>query len=350
VFEGNCAIVGFLNAPGFAKIEGSKTYVDITGFDSISLKVKSSTPSYQGFKMAFTAPGVPKTSIFGGGSYKADFTLNGGDWQVVKIPLTQFSYDWSGYTGRCDTLDPPNFGQAGQQHYCCSDSGSEPSKPEVCVDSKYLSTMNQISVWAEGVEGAFNIEIEYIGASSSSGEPTIVELAETVDSLSTLVGALVAGDLVDTLSSPGPFTVFAPVNAAFGKLPEATISALMQPENKDKLVDILSYHVLSGQILSKDLEASQRVATVEGTEVTVVSLGERGVRVNGAHVTSADVLASNGVVHIIDKVLIPQTDSPYCQYHPGCKAVGIDPLDGLCCPVADGTRLSCCDWDITDMV
>merc|ERR1711957_927002 len=144
--------------------------------------------------------------------------------------------------------------------YCCVDS-TYPSyaKPEVCVDSKYLSTMNQISVWAEGVEGAFNIEIEYIGASSSSGEPTIVELAETVDSLSTLVGALVAGDLVDTLSSPGPFTVFAPVNAAFGKLPEATISALMQPENKDKLVDILSYHVLSGQVLSKDLEASQRV-------------------------------------------------------------------------------------------
>lgn len=169
VFEGNCAIVGFLKAPGFAKIVGSKSFADITNFDSFSLKVKSSTPAYAGFKLAFAAPNVPKTSIFGGGSYKAGFTLKDTqDWQIVDVPFTQFSYDWSGYTGRCDTQDPGSFGRDGQQHYCCDKSGIEPSKPEVCVDAQFLSSVNDLEVWAEGVEGDFNIQLEYIGVSSTS--------------------------------------------------------------------------------------------------------------------------------------------------------------------------------------
>lgn len=167
-FQGTCAIVGFLNAPGFAKIVGSKDFADITGEEAFSLKVKSSTPGYKGFKLGFSAPNVPKTSLFGGGSYKADFELaDSTDWQVVDVPLTQFSYDWSGYTGRCDTQDPKQpLQKEGQQHYCCDKSGLEPSKPEVCVDSKYLSTINDLEVWAEGVEGDFNIQIEYIGTKS----------------------------------------------------------------------------------------------------------------------------------------------------------------------------------------
>lgn len=166
-FEGTCAIVGFLNAPGFAKIVGSRQFADITGEDTISLRVKSSTPAYEGFKVAFAAPGIPKTSIFGGSSYKAGFTLaDTTDWQVVDVPLTQFSYDWSGYTGRCDTKDPGSLGRDGQQHYCCDKSGLEPSKPEVCVEDKYLSTINDLEVWAEGVEGDFNLQIDYIGTKS----------------------------------------------------------------------------------------------------------------------------------------------------------------------------------------
>jgi len=168
-FAGTCAIVGFLNAPGFAKIVGTRSFADITTEDTISLKVKSATPDYQGFKIAFASPGIPKTSIFGGSSYKAGFALQSTtDWQIVDVPLTQFSYDWSGYTGRCDTKDPASFGQDGQQHYCCDQSGLEPSKPEVCVDSKYLSTINSVEVWAEGVEGDFDIQVEYIGAKTSS--------------------------------------------------------------------------------------------------------------------------------------------------------------------------------------
>jgi len=169
-FNGTCAIVKFLKAPGFAKITGSAKFHDITGYDNIALRVRSSTPSYQGFKVAFAAPGIPKTSIYGGSSYKAGFNLTGGDWQLVEVPLTQFSYDWSGFTGRCDTKDPDGVLSHGKQHYCCSKSGLEPSKPDVCVDSKFLSSINSVEVWAEGSEGDFNLEIQWIGATKKSVE------------------------------------------------------------------------------------------------------------------------------------------------------------------------------------
>merc|ERR1712160_86370 len=107
-------------------------------------------------------------------------------------------------------------------------------------------------------------------ALSSSPLPNIVELAQSVDSLSTLVAAVVAGDLADTLSSPGPFTVFAPTNAAFDALPQGTLDTLLKPENKDQLVDILTYHVLPSQVLSTNLQSSQVVPTVEGSNLLVV--------------------------------------------------------------------------------
>merc|ERR1712176_119169 len=137
---------------------------DITGYDNIALRARSTTPDYKGFKIAWAAPGIPKTSIYGGASYKAGFNLTGGDWQIVEVPLTQFSYDWSGYTGRCDTKDPDGVLSRGKQHYCCSKSGLEPSKPDVCVDTKFLSTIDSLEVWAEGVAGDFNLEIDWIGS------------------------------------------------------------------------------------------------------------------------------------------------------------------------------------------
>jgi hypothetical protein len=171
-FNGTCAIVGFLKAPGFAKIEGSAEFADITGYDNIALRVRSSTPDYKGFRVEFAAPGIPKTSMFGGASYKADFALKGSGWQVVEVPLTKFSYDWSGYTGRCDTKDPSSMFSKGVQHYCCNKSGLEPSKAEVCVDAKFLSKINTIGVWAEGVEGDFDFEIDWIGATRNGLEPS----------------------------------------------------------------------------------------------------------------------------------------------------------------------------------
>merc|ERR1712149_167992 len=143
----------------------------------------------------------------------------------------------------------------------------------------------------------------------ADSKPNIVELAQSVDDLSTLVAAVVAGDLAETLSSPGPFTVFAPTNEAFGALPEGTLDSLLKPENKDQLVDILTFHVLPLQVLSTDLKEYQTVETVEGKSLEVFK-SDKGVFV-GADVKSlkkvvgADNLASNGVAHIIDGVMLP---------------------------------------------
>jgi len=142
----------------------------------------------------------------------------------------------------------------------------------------------------------------------ADSKPNIVELAQSVDDLSTLVAAVVAGDLAETLSSPGPFTVFAPTNEAFGALPEGTLDSLLKPENKDQLVDILTYHVLPVQVLSTDLKPKQVVKTVEGKEL-LVSIYKGDVYANKAKVVGADNLASNGVAHIIDGVLLPKTDA-----------------------------------------
>merc|ERR1719272_1172751 len=145
--------------------------------------------------------------------------------------------------------------------------------------------------------------------SALTAAPTlnIVELAQSVDSLSTLVAAVVAGDLVTTLTSAGPFTVFAPTNDAFGSLPAGILDDLLKPENKNTLVDILTYHVLSGQVLSTDLAASQEVATVEGKMIKITA-DASGVKVGAnleATVVGADNLATNGVAHIIDAVMLP---------------------------------------------
>merc|ERR1711990_1279108 len=145
--------------------------------------------------------------------------------------------------------------------------------------------------------------------SLTSEKPNIVELAQSVDDLSTLVAAVVAGDLVETLSSPGPFTVFAPTNEAFGHLPAGTLDSLLKPENKDQLVDILTYHVLPAQVLSTDLKFFQSVETVEGKNLHVFKYGSK-VKVGPSskdlkNVVGADNLASNGVAHIIDGVMLP---------------------------------------------
>merc|ERR1712025_1183348 len=146
-------------------------------------------------------------------------------------------------------------------------------------------------------------------SSLGDAKPNIVELAQSVDDLSTLVAAVVAGDLVETLSSPGPFTVFAPTNEAFGALPAGTLDSLLKPENKAQLADILTFHVLPEQVLSTDLKTYQRVATVEGKHLDVIK-GHHGVFVGAdikslKQVTGADNLASNGVAHIINGVMLP---------------------------------------------
>ncbi|MGG7644758.1 fasciclin domain-containing protein [Rhodovulum sp. YNF3179] len=137
-----------------------------------------------------------------------------------------------------------------------------------------------------------------------ASEPDIVDIAASNDQFSTLVAAVSAAGLVDTLKGDGPFTVFAPTNAAFEALPDGTVETLLKPENKDQLVSILTYHVVPGAVTSDQLAGQElRVDTVQGQAVHVD--GTDGVMVDDATVTQADIMASNGVIHVIDTVLLP---------------------------------------------
>ena len=132
----------------------------------------------------------------------------------------------------------------------------------------------------------------------------IVAVASATEGFSTLVAALTAGGLVETLQGAGPFTVFAPTDAAFAALPEGLLEKLLLPENKAVLVSILTYHVVPGKVMSTEVVAGE-VPTVEGSNVTLDTMS--GVKVNDATVTTADVAASNGVIHVIDAVIVPPT-------------------------------------------
>ena len=131
----------------------------------------------------------------------------------------------------------------------------------------------------------------------------IVDTAVAAGNFTTLAAALTAAGLVETLKGPGPFTVFAPTDAAFAALPAGTVEDLLKPENKDKLIAILTYHVVPGAVMSKDLTEGMMAKTVNGAEVTITLEG--GAKVNGAVISTADIVASNGVIHVIDSVILP---------------------------------------------
>ncbi|MFN6925652.1 MAG: fasciclin domain-containing protein [Tabrizicola sp.] len=138
-------------------------------------------------------------------------------------------------------------------------------------------------------------------------EPDIIDIAASNEDFSTLVAAVGAAGLVDTLKGDGPFTVFAPTNAAFAALPAGTVENLLKPENKAQLVAILTYHVVPGEVTSDQLAGKRlNVATVQGATVHID--GRHGVTVNKSRVTTADIMASNGVIHVIDRVLLPPSN------------------------------------------
>jgi uncharacterized surface protein with fasciclin (FAS1) repeats len=138
-------------------------------------------------------------------------------------------------------------------------------------------------------------------ASLSAQAKDIVETAVAAGSFKTLVTALQAAGLVDTLKGKGPFTVFAPTDEAFAKVPKADLDALLK--DKAKLTAVLTYHVVAGKVMSKDIKPG-KVKTVQGSELTITTSG--GVKVDDAKVTTADIAADNGVIHVVDTVLMPK--------------------------------------------
>ncbi len=150
-----------------------------------------------------------------------------------------------------------------------------------------------------------------LAASSAIAEDTkksakadIVDTAVSAGQFKTLVAAVTEADLVETLKSKGPFTVFAPTDEAFAALPDGTVATLLKPENKEKLVKILTYHVVPGKVMAKDAMKLKEAKTVEGSTIDI-EVKDGSVMIDEAKVVKADIVTSNGVIHVIDKVIMP---------------------------------------------
>ncbi len=174
--------------------------------------------------------------------------------------------------------------------------------------TKVTSTLNNKKLFimklSKITAGLFALVLAFSLSNVQAQDKNIVELAVGTESLSTLVAAVQAGGLVETLQGDGPFTVFAPTNEAFAKLPAGVVENLLKPENKDALVAVLTYHVVAGKVKSTDLSDGMTATTVEGSDITVgIKYGK--VSIDNANVAAADIMASNGIVHVIDTVILP---------------------------------------------
>jgi uncharacterized surface protein with fasciclin (FAS1) repeats len=168
-------------------------------------------------------------------------------------------------------------------------------------------TASRAAAFAATIALSGGIAIGAAGAADYGKSKTIVETAVDAGQFETLVAAVDAAGLTDTLQGEGPFTVFAPTDAAFAKLPEGTVQGLLQPENKEKLVQILTYHVVGSKVGSDAVkDEAAELKTVEGQSLSVVRKDGAVVVNDTAEVVSADVKASNGVIHAIDTVLMPK--------------------------------------------
>tara|TARA_R110002049_G_scaffold27321_4_gene94466 strand:+ start:4006 stop:4494 length:489 start_codon:yes stop_codon:yes gene_type:complete len=160
-----------------------------------------------------------------------------------------------------------------------------------------------LSIAASAIVFAFGSQVAT--ADCGTCDKTVVEVAVKTDGFKTLVAAVTAADLAETLSGDGPFTVFAPTDEAFGKLPDGTLEELLKPENKDKLVSILKYHVVAGKVMAKDVVKLEEAKTVQGSMVQI-KVSDGTVMLDKAKVIKTDIPCKNGVIHVIDKVILPR--------------------------------------------
>ena len=165
------------------------------------------------------------------------------------------------------------------------------------------SISKRTGIWAVACLG-FIAAIANAGHHGSYKAKDIVDTAVGAGQFNTLAAALEAADLIGTLKGEGPFTVFAPTDAAFAKLPEGTVAELLKPENRDQLTAILTYHVVAGKVYAADVVQLDSATTVNGSAVSI-EVSDAGVRVDNANVVKTDISASNGVIHVIDTVILP---------------------------------------------
>jgi uncharacterized surface protein with fasciclin (FAS1) repeats len=160
-----------------------------------------------------------------------------------------------------------------------------------------------MKLFTTSILAALAIAFAAVQTQANAGE-TVVAIAAGNEDFSTLVAAVKAAGLAETLSGDGPFTVFAPTNEAFAKLPEGTVESLLKPENKNKLISILTYHVVPAKVMAADVKAGN-VPTVNGEKATI-SIVEGVVKIDGATVIKTDIEGTNGVIHVIDSVILPE--------------------------------------------
>jgi uncharacterized surface protein with fasciclin (FAS1) repeats len=144
-----------------------------------------------------------------------------------------------------------------------------------------------------------------VSAAFAQDEMDIVDTAVAAGQFETLAAALTAAELIDTLKGEGPFTVFAPTDEAFAKLPEGTVENLLKPENRDQLTAILTYHVVAGKVTADQVVDLTEAATLNGQSIDI-SVGSAGVMVDKSLVVTVDIMATNGVIHVIDSVMLPE--------------------------------------------
>lgn len=265
-FSGNLSLE---NNGGFSSFRSGGVEMDLGSFDGLVTRVKGDGRTYQ--VRLYTEERYRGGRV----SFSADFKTKKDTWAEVKVPFSDFKASWRGRSLPDRKFNPAEIRGLGM----------------LLADKK---------------AGPFKLQVDWLrayGENNAKGE-TIVDLAVADGRFETLAAALEAAGLVDALKGNGPFTVFAPTDEAFAKLPKETVASLLKPANKGKLQAVLKYHVVSGSIGLSDALKAGEAGTLEGNPLTIGFSNGR-VKVGDSVILDADIAASNGVIHVIDSVLLP---------------------------------------------
>lgn len=264
------------NRGGFTSIRSRPSNLNLGGYDTIATRIKGDGRTYY--------MNLRRSRGNRAGSYRASFQTERGVWQEVRIAFKDFRY--TSYGRRLAGVPPITGEEIRSIGFTLADKQPGPFQLEIDWIRAESHTSNK---------GNFVVE----QPDPANGPKDIVDTAVAAGNFNTLIAALNAAGIVDTLKGEGPLTVFAPTDDAFAKLPEGRIAELLKPENREALIELLSYHVLPG----KTLLGKQLTDTLQGQSLTITAPG--AFQVNEANVIVSDIEASNGVVHAIDSVLVP---------------------------------------------
>ncbi|MFC1601155.1 CIA30 family protein [Candidatus Sumerlaeota bacterium] len=277
-FSGNLSLE---NRGGFTSIRTRPAALNLSGYDQLAFRLKGDGRTYYVSLM---------TSSRSAASYRAPVKTKKGTWEEVRVDMKDFVY--TSYGRIMAGVAPLNLKDVLSLGITLADKKAGPFRLEID--------------WIKAEKGAADEDpVPALETENSAGLSDIVDTAVAAGIFKTLVAAVKAAGLVETLKGPGPFTVFAPTDEAFANLPEGTVESLLKAENLAKLKAVLTYHVVAGQVNAAQASELPKADTVQGASV-LISTKNGMVRVAGANVVKADILASNGIIHVIDAVLLPK--------------------------------------------